>query len=284
MEQLWRKTSDLFWGYPVLWLPVLIADFIAFCLKQLCEFLRGEAVLRFLQRDSVLGNRLEYVTHGATYTVGVVLLSILRFSEIFLAIWFYTVALLVTAALTGAILQSCKSGCRLIALDIRRHRYNILVFSLKVFLLCVLAGAIATGAFILLTPRLNHPSLLIGISWSSFGIVLTTMLLGCVAFIISPSAITLLNLGSPAANTGKVKCGRVLAVLTVVVSSVIGSFIGTVVQTIFRDVSHIHAITSLAIYAGASLLGAFPYVPLFIALSLIATSESEAQREVAENA
>lgn len=276
MRRLWHETSDIFWQCPIFWLPTLVADFVTFCFQRLWLLLRYEVIFRFMQRHSVLGNTPAYLIHGAVPTAATILLGFLRLFETFLGICFYTTAFLITAQLVSGHLQSSATEYRLVAAMLKKHRRSILVFSLKLFLLSVLAGVLAAEAVGFLTPRLNHLPLLYGVTAPYVAVFSAILLSACVAYIVTPSAVTLLRLpNSPPVKSEALAVGRTFAVVAVVVSSSAGIFSEAVERFFFRDVTHIHPIALQAIYAIASLLTAFPYIVLFIALALIATGSIE---------
>lgn len=276
MRQLWRKTSDIFWQFPILWLPTLVADVVTFCFERLWWLLRHEVIFRLMQSHSVLDNTPDYRIHGVAPTALTILLAFLKLFETFLGICFYTAAFLITALLVQGFLQNFSVEYSFVAAMLKQQRRNIFVFSLKLFLLLILAAALVTEAVIFLTPRLSHLPQLYGVTAADVVNISVILLLVCVAYIITPSAIALLRLPDlPPVKSNAVVAGRIFAMLAVAASSVVDVFAGPVERVLFREVAHINTVTSQTTYAIASLLGAFPYIFLFIALALIASRNTE---------
>ena len=59
MRTIWRTTAYLFWQHPILWLPVILADLIAFCLRLLQGWMTHAVINSLLVEHSVLSSNPE---------------------------------------------------------------------------------------------------------------------------------------------------------------------------------------------------------------------------------
>jgi hypothetical protein len=108
-----------------------------------------------------------------------------------------------------------------------------------------------------------------------FSGALTTLGMIGISYLITPSAIKLLQNANPSAGSQYTDGqGRLMAAITVVVSTGFGLLIQKAEPSIIRDLQPHGSAVAYAIEAVTSLIVAFPYVPLFIALYLIATPDS----------
>src|ERR1700677_4007085 len=66
MRDLWRKTTALFWENPILWLPVVCADLLAFCFTRLQKLLTRQLINSLLLGHSALtGRAIPPVVHDS---------------------------------------------------------------------------------------------------------------------------------------------------------------------------------------------------------------------------
>jgi hypothetical protein len=80
MRDLWRKTTALFWESPILWLPVVCADLLAFCFTRVQKLLTWQLINSFLLGHSALaGQAIPSVVHDSDRVDGY--LRLLAFSR-----------------------------------------------------------------------------------------------------------------------------------------------------------------------------------------------------------
>src|ERR1700758_3218004 len=102
VRQVWRETVELFWEYPVLWLPVLGADLISFFLTRLQKYVSHALIYHLLLGPaSVFGDTrsLSGPSSNGVVFKAALLGDTLQWSTHFAQIILYTIALFMTAAL-----------------------------------------------------------------------------------------------------------------------------------------------------------------------------------------
>jgi hypothetical protein len=282
MRQIWHHTVHLFWQNPILWLPLIFADLLAFCLGLVQSSLSHEIAARFFEDHSLPGNTPEYSRQATTLIQNQVLAASFGLVTQLLSICLYTLAFLITAQLVRLILQDLSPNLWSAVRSASLHLGAIFSFSLKLF------GWAIVSALLLATPVYffifqNHQRRLMETPLFTHGLALLVAI--CVAYFITPAAIELLRSPTSQPVPPKVAwqgCG--FSIPIVMVSQAIAfcaeiaerSFLSNSIRAQPLDVQAIHAI--------ASLLSAFPYIFLFIALSLITISavEDDVELQAAE--
>lgn len=273
MREIWRRTWSLFFNRSVLWLPVLCAEFLSSWLWRLQRLAAADLIHWLILHTSLF--RLT-VSGGRPWEAWHVKLAFITspfvFGTYFLNVCLYATALVVTAKLVEASDRDVRPdflvGLRAARVQLRR----ILGFSLK-FFLCYVPAAIGAfeGLRLVLRDPLHYDPLLVRALNSALSLV--TYLV--VAYFLTPSALLLLRDSPlPPLERDSVRWGRVFSFAAVIVILAVGYLANVAEQTLLE--SHFipvfpHLMMSLAV----SLLCAFPYIPLFIALSLIATSDAQ---------
>jgi hypothetical protein len=281
MRQIWRNAVHLFWQHPVLWLPLILADLLAFCLGLLQSFLSHEIAARFFADQSLPGNTPEYSRQATALIPNQLLTAAFGLVTQLLSICLYTAAFLITAQLVRLILEDLSPNLRSAARSATLHLGAIFSFSLKLF------GWAIVSALLLATPVYffifqNHERRLMETPYFTHGLALLVAI--CVAYFITPAAIELLR--SPDSEPVPPKlawqgCG--FSIPTVMVSQAI-AFLAQIAERSFLSSSiRAQPIDMQAVHSIASLLSAIPYIFLFIALALIAISAVEdAELQAAE--
>ncbi|HEX4022033.1 MAG TPA: hypothetical protein VHX63_12885 [Acidobacteriaceae bacterium] len=274
MQELWRKTITLFWSEPILWLPVLCADIAAFCLTRLQKFFTRQIVLWFLQNHhSVLSNSPASSNNIAVFIMKAALLAgPFVWGTYFLCICLYTAAFVVTASLVHQFLQRQQSDLSFALTSLRSCFRSISFFSLKLLGLYAIAAVFLVSATSLI--QSVHPAKFLTeqpVIFSSFFLISVW-----IAYNMTPAGIRLLrNPQSPSITAQSIKSGRTFAILIVLASTTIGYF-AQVSEMSFSSTSLFsRGIGLLTMEGVASLIVAFPYVLLFIALALTATRNVE---------
>jgi hypothetical protein len=273
MRQIWRNVVHLFWQHPVLWLPLIFADLLAFCLGLVQRSLSHEIAVRFFDDHSVPGNTPEYSRQATNVIPDQLLTASFGLVTQLLSICLYTAAFLITAQLVRLILQDLSPNLWSAARSATLHLGAIFSFSLKLF------GWAIISALLLATPVYffifqNHERRLMETPYFTHGLALLVAV--CVAYFVTPAAIELLRSPTSQPVSPKVAwqgCG--FSIPTVIVSQAI-AFCAEIAERSFLSNSiRAQPIDIQAIHAIASLLSAFPYIFLFIALSLITISAAE---------
>jgi len=270
MQSLWRRTTHLFWEYPALWLPVLCADFVNFWLKQIRNIATHQ-VLIWVSPHSVFSNAPSPIYPGSPASTNYLWASapILWVTNLAF-LYSYVIAFRLTADHVNARLQEKPLTLRDSLSNSIRQPAKTLQFLLILVLLIV--GMMVLGA----SPyafKMRPASVDIDI----FIRVVSIIQITCVALLIAPNGLKLIRSSQLEPLTAPDKrSARVFAALAVFTSAILG-FAGTPVgQRIYVDL-YPYAPKAVIEMVG-SLMAAIPYIPLFIALTLIATDSSKAVR------
>jgi hypothetical protein len=130
MRTLWRSTAYLFWQYPILWLPVVLADLIAFCLRSLQGWTSQTVIQSLVAGHSVLSDTPEPlrtlpVTWAAVFGASKLVVELL-------SICLYVTAMIAISVLIPALIAQAKTPWQKIPFAVKQFRVQILIFSLKI--------------------------------------------------------------------------------------------------------------------------------------------------------
>jgi hypothetical protein len=265
MRDLWRKTTALFWENPILWLPVLCTDLLAFCFTRLQKLLTRHLIDSLLFSHSALtGQAIQPSGRSALIMKAALLNGPLVWGTYFLNTCLYTAAFVVTATLVGTLAQHVRPDLRLVLISTGSRMRRILVFSVKLLALYALAFAFLVPATTV-AQKWKFPYLAPGF------VILTSIL---ISYCMAPAGISLLRDRQSRTVTAEyVKWGRAFSILMVLGSIALGYFVPMVEQSLFASPLLVRGIPRVIIEALSSSVAAFPYVLLFISLSLIATND-----------
>jgi len=294
MRNLWRTTASLLRQHPILWLPVVLAEFVNFNLRWFERLLQHHLIqlliLWFSQTHSVLSSTPVHVQPTESIMLKVVLLTApLEWSMRFLCAAVSVSSLVATAAILQNIAETGCGTIRVVPVSIRLSIRRILIFALQ-----LLAFIVASGFLVaLLTPliaALNLPDKLaqlfslsieakIALDSSQFihyltrNIVVVPVAL-LLLYIMAPAAVRLLQLPYSVPAEHQAKRARIAALFAAVAIFVLG-YLNSMLEAPF--IQQLNLQSSLAIYCYriiVALILTLPYVPLFIAFYLIANPES----------
>lgn len=266
LKDLWRKTRELFGKYPVLWLPVLVADLVKFLLEFPRHWMTRSVVRIVVEpHHSVLGTTPDPASRSSVFWASV-MSAPFTWDTYFIDICLYTAAFVVTAALVRMALQNQQPK---IAAGLRSLTSKILSglgLSLKVFVLYVIA-AMYFGFLLTVLSKIIDPR-----SFPSTVPILASVIVGfLVAYFIAPCAVRLLlTKDSPSLVAKTHWTARAFAILAMLASVLLSVFCQRAELSLMRDGSYLFGAARLITDAGASLLTVLPYIPLFVVLSLIA--------------
>jgi hypothetical protein len=267
MQTLFRRTSFLFWQYPILWLSVVIADLAAFSLNQLQAKLTHAIIMSMVSR-SVLGNVPEPLHYGHKTLEIAILTRPIVWGAHLVHISLYSAAMVSMALLIPSLLQKEKLSLRTLITLIRESSYRLLLFSLKMLIV------IGIGAVLMALPLVayfgSHGPRYISIN--AFSYCESALFFAAIAYLMSSAAVRLLRPeGSPVLTPAVTRQARISAALATV-ASVALSFLALQVEPNFQFRSS----NSAGIFAfeiAASLIAALPYIPLFIAFAILAADK-----------
>jgi hypothetical protein len=268
MRDLWRKTTALFWENPILWLPVVCADLLAFCFTRLQKLLTRQLINSLLLSHSALtGQVIPPADEHAVITKAAIIFGPFVWGTYFLNTCLYTAALVVTATLVRTLGEHVRPDLPLVLGSLRSRSRRILVLSIKLLALYALAAALLLQATTLAQKWKFPPTYLI----PCFLVLVTVSIAYCMA----PSGISLLrDAQSRSVAPEYITWGRSFSMLLVLASFAVGYFVPMVEQSLFASPLLAGGVPRLIIEALASSVAAFPYVLLFISLSLMATNHA----------
>jgi len=248
MRTLWRTTTHLFWQYPILWLPVLLADLIAFCLR-LLQGWASQAVIQSL-----------------------VVFAVSKLLVEFLNLCLYVTAMIVISILVPALIAQTKTQWQQILFAVKQLRVQILLFSMKIF------GMLLVATFLNIELMAYLPRLHLLPTFSTFSasrdqsLALIALLFAALAWLATPTAVTLLRPPeSPPNGTKTLRHARIFAAVSVL-TTVALYYLAIVAKPSFAPL--LTTAFGVQLFWGiASAVSATPYIPLFIALHLIANPD-----------
>jgi len=258
VKELWRKTADLFWQHPVLWLYVAVADLAGFLVTQIQAWVSQRVIVWLVggHQQSILGSTVESMNYVETLTFLVAPLSWARYLIcilLYIAAYFL-IADRVSPTAMGPVADRSSSYLR------RLGNRQTITFAVKMLILyagtswLIIGMMNASGNMLLTTP----------ISMWIFAFTVSIV----VVYIMTPSGLLLLSPDVFSGNVAKrLKLARISGFITALTCAMLGAFCSQVAQA---SAERSHATPSLWMQAIGSLLTALPYCPLFISLSLLA--------------
>lgn len=267
MSKLWRTTSYLFWQYPKLWLPVLAAEVASYSVRYLQQAISQQIVLWVHRSGSVLSSGQDSFVNRSEAMKAAIFAAPFVWGRYFISIFLYTCALLATARILAKILNSGAVG-----FTIQSRVPYALKFSLKCFALSAACAILfmfpITSLALELGPR--------GLLTNPFYPGAITLLLTCaIAFIMAPQAVRLVSVAPVKISSDQAASSRVSACLASAASISLGLAVSHAHISGWNSWPRHEQLVWIAINLVIGIVTAIPYIPLFIALSLIADSAVE---------
>ncbi len=264
MKDLWRKTTELFWEYPILWLPVICADLAEFFLRWLQKAASRKIVNAVMTQHSVLGGNFPNgaldpgVIHKA-----VLLTAPLLWGTYFVSIALFSAAFVVTSASVCGARQHQKPDMMAALWSLKGNFRGVLAFSLKflgLYALVAFLTSLLPIDFFKALFQLPHVTPLL------FGSSLALVFSVSIAWLMTPVAMRLLQgTDTPDDNADRTKLGRVCAMATAAAVMTFSYCVESAIHTMSFTSSKEFTIVNLV----GSLIVSSPYLLLFIALSLL---------------
>ena len=249
---------------------------MAFCLTKLQTRLTHSIIVWLVTTHSVLGGTQSAITPGSAnlghVTIKALALTLpIEWANHLIALCLYTAAMIAVSALVPRLIAGQRSSRHIILSTIRESGSRILLFAFKILLLIGAAAPLmaAFTALVLSIESKAHISPGPSMFYAFFTAAL--LLFAAIAYLMAPSAVALLrSREAEPISTDAIRLARTSAVLAELASGAL-SLLATRIGHSF-----ISATTSTgqlyAIQAAESLFTATPYILLFIALSLLATT------------
>jgi tetrahydromethanopterin S-methyltransferase subunit C len=297
MRTLWRTTASLLRKYPILWLPAILAEVLAFNIGWLENLLRHWLIQKLLpwlsEGHSVLSNSPVYGAPTQQVMNKVIFLATpIEWGARFLSDAIFACALVATAAMLRRISHTGIGTLREAVAPIAASSRRILIFSLKIFGLNIAFRSMAG----LLSPLIVsvNPQTIQGKLEALFSLSLKTsnaleklnlvpnlindlltlpITLGFV-YIIATLQLRLIQPQNFNPTPEQKKPARLAAIYAAVAFIVLGILTSTVEFILLQQLSPASNLVVYAVRTITSLITAIPYVPLYIAFYLIANSDS----------
>ena len=267
MQKLWRKTADLFFKHPVLWLPYLGASYLAMSLSSLRRF-ASERILEWCPTShSVLGGSFRNCG-SQNWETKLTLIRLLRAGSEYVNHCVFTIGLILIAAVAGATLRGQKPTIATVKESFRPSLSRILFYTLEIwFLILVLEALIFEPVYVAaLSAHVRYRWVLNGFETGQ-----AMLNLVCYGWIMVPLAIALLRpAGSNTVSTEEKKLGRTFVILAGVAAYAIHSLLYPLLAQF--QIFHSNAVRSTA-FSILSPVFAFPNLFGDIALVLLASRE-----------
>lgn len=266
MEELWRKLSELMVQRPLLWLPVLVADLLAFLIGLGSKAWVGHILARQLETRSVLGGPAMSVHLNASAVQRAVqAVTPIEWGASLLRLLLYTLAFLMTVALVRAFRARNERPLEEIGPVLRRHFLALLPVAGTALLVYLITAALAKFVSDLLV-RGGHKAVLLGGAafggWFGLGVgLLTLALLGT---LVAPAAIQ--SLSQRPLDPAHRQQSQVLALSLGFVALMLGRF----VQANLLSLRGAGPVARDLLGITGSWIAALPYAVLFAGLGMLA--------------
>ena len=264
MKRLWQRVWELSRQHTVLWLPVVGAALLSCGWAQLRKSAIHQIlpwILRARQGHFVLGGTFptsgnSTAGYGVIYLASFFITTLCEYADICC----YVIAMLIIAHLLGKPMTDATHDKPYISFSVARHGLGVLWLSLLVYLL-----ALASSALVFL-PVTFYPTSRLG---QPFTIAVVLVMYSALAFFITPVALRLLaRAGGAQIGPEEVAIGRKCSLLVGVAISLLSA-----VQLSIAGKLHVDHAQREAFGIVGTIVTALPYVPLFLALSLISMKD-----------
>ena len=265
MKRLRQRVWELSRQHTVLWLPVVGAALLSCGWAQLRKSAIHQIlpwILRARQGHSVLGGTFptsgnSTAGYGVIYLASFFITTLCEYADICC----YVIAMLIIAHLLGKPMTDATHDKPYIGFSVARHGLGVLWLSLLVYLL-----ALASSALVFL-PATFYPTSRLWQPLVTITVVL--VMYSALAFFITPVALRLLaRAGGAQIGLEEVAIGRKCSLLVGVAISLLSA-----VQLSIAGKLHVDHAQREAFGIVGTIVTALPYVPLFLALSLISMKD-----------
>jgi hypothetical protein len=269
VPSLLKRTAFLLREHPIFALPIAVADLLGFAALHLQHALHQPLFDLFLSDSgSVLSKSHSQMILTPENASKAALLAIpLLWGCYFLSIHFYSTAMLTVSSLLSAVHDNEPLGIRLLGANLSKNKKSTLLFSVFIFGLCIVGAVVL---FFLLAVVLSIPLLAHGMGFDLATIM--TFLAGMV--IVYFSAIPALKLLEDSGTVPRreiTRLARIGGVAVLAIQSALSLFLRHALPDFLSEQSTVFGF--LIREAVESLIFAFPYVLLFIALSVLVSEQ-----------
>ncbi len=191
MEELWRKLTELMVGRPLLWLPVLVADLLAFFVGLGSKAWLYHLLLNRLETRSVLGGPPVAVPRSAFAVQSAMQIAApIQWGANLLRLLLYTLAFLATVALVRAFRARSEKPAAEIVSVLRAQFMNVLPVTGTALLVYLVTAALTKLLSDSLVKHGHRAILLSGPAIGGwFGLVIGIFTVALLALLVAPAAI-----------------------------------------------------------------------------------------------
>jgi hypothetical protein len=252
-------------------IPVIAADLISFAAMHIQHALHQPLFNWFFSnRDSVLSTtRSTFVLTIENAPKAALLTAPLIWGCYFLTIYLYTAAMIVISALIETTRKSEILEMGLVLVTLRKRKRQLLLFSLSLFALLIVEAFVG---YLLFLGALK-------VKWlaqrmgSDFGYFAGLVLNLPIVYLCTRPALKLLSSAEVPSSPANERLGTLSGFTVIVMQFVFALLIAHAAPAFFFQQTTV--IGFLSREAVTSLIGASPFIPLFVAFSLLATSEEQ---------
>lgn len=261
MRELWLTTWRLAGGHPVLWLPYFCAALISVCVWCVRGMAKQAILHHFMALRSVLGGRVgTYADLGAFSKASLAYLPI-GVAAVMVVVLVFVIAFVVTAKTVDGMLRGDSRGLSWRVSEAFRRWDRILMFGLKLLVLCI--GFILPFAFLIVLYAQREYDLYP----TALNSILVALISSCVVWVLLPSAVKLVRESDTESIS---KEPRGFAALVAGAASISGVLLVVFASRLERGISYTAQWQWATVSALNSIFANAPDVVLFIAVGVVA--------------
>ncbi len=266
MEELWRKLTELMVARPLLWLPVLAADLVAFLLGLGGKAWLSHILIKRLETHSVLGGPAVMAPLNAAAVQGAVqAVAPIEWGASLLRLLLYTLAFLATAALVRAFRARNENPMGEIAAVLRSNFKDILPVAGTALLVYLITsfGARFVGNLLI---QHGHKAILQSGAYVGgwFGLIVGLITICLLSLLVAPVAVQALS-RRPLDSEHR-RQAQILAFSLGLGAIVLGRFVDANLVTL----RHASPLARALLGMTGSWIAALPYAILFAGLGMLA--------------
>jgi hypothetical protein len=294
MRTLFRTTASLLRQYPILWLPLILAELINFNITWFERMLQRSLMQQLLpwltESRSVLDGATGHIpaTAQTIRNLQLILLPLDLGTEL-VCILLSAAALVVTAALLRSLAEGCPATLPTALASIAPSRRRILIFSLTLLGLKaiwdVLTAFLSPLIFSLnpedklkrllsLSPKLENVLEITHLIPNLVSHLWVLPIALCIVYIIAPLQARLAQPPDAVPVPDQAKQARIAAILTAVAMSALSFLVAMLEVPLFQLLRPASTLVLYPVSTITSLITALPYILLYIAFYLITTPDS----------
>jgi hypothetical protein len=274
MRELWRKAVTLFYSRTLLWLPALCAVVLGVLIGWAGNLAADALLYRIMKTDidrSGIDPQLFVEVNSRWLHRWAILHATIAGILSFLMVCLLTAGFVATANLVAGAEQDARPDFLAVLRSIRLRMRRVFIFSIKFCLFYLLLKLVMFGIFYRILS--GHLTGYRSAHYFNIGIYQATSLI--VAYVMTPSALRLVqDSPSHALQAESVRRGRIFTISAVLGLAVIDYGVAAFENALLAS-RFVPVIERFTINVVGTLLTTLPYSLLFIALALIAESESQ---------